>query len=150
MPTIHTITINPCIKCSTNTFHHRLTTLGFTNRRALFAAHCDIPLNETAYGSFHELYDELQAGVYYLFGLKGGVQGDPSLIYLGSGDVNNPPNPDIPIVIGQVEPITDSGGNLAYIFSQLDTNQIIPFISGYKYQLAVGDTCLSPAFELLS
>lgn len=160
MPTIHTVIINPCIKCSTNTFHHRFTELGFTNRRTLFAAQCDIPLNEIAYGDYIDLFNELTyvngqpTNTLRLLYLNppprgGGIDGNTNTIYIGSGDINNPPNPNIPIILGTVTPTTDSAGYLAYYFT-LDQNQIIPFISGYKYQMAVGDTCLSAAFELLN
>lgn len=161
MPAIHTVIINPCIKCSTNTFHHRFVELGVTNRRTLFAAQCDIPIKEIAYGDYIDLFRELtyifvnnqQTNTFRLIYLspspRGGINGDPSTIYMGSGDINNPPNPNIPIILGTTTQTTDSSGNVAYFFT-LDQNQIIPFISGYKYQIAVGDTCLSTPFELLS
>lgn len=148
MPTIHTIYPSQqqtnCCK-PLKSFHHNFTTLLHTNVQPLFGTHCTIPIKEIAYGSYHELYNEINNEGFYLFNLQGGINNDPFTIYLGSGSLSNPTNPNIPIIIGQLT--APLNGVYKMI---LDTNQIIPYVAGYKYQIAAGDTCLSTPFELLS
>lgn len=149
MPAIHTF-FQECGHTSP-TFYHRYSSLGAFNN---ISSRCFYQLPDqppattdvAVYGDYIEFYNNVHMTSFFCSNIS--PNSTTYNIYLDSGRFNNPPNPNVPILIGTV----DLFPNGSWVINLTDQNQIIPHVPGYQYVIVFPSSSFisDPPFRLQS